>query len=469
MGDFEWCYEIEATAEFISSRNLKRVALQFPDHLLKDSVMLLTSLRSKLQAAACGDVRLFVMADTTYGSCCVDEVGASHVAADCVIHYGHTCRSATSSLPAYFVFGKAELAISPLARALATCAAANSKPVIVLFSLEYAYAMHQLQQQVSPEVRFAQAMPSFTIPGDKEEDEDCRQARYCIGGLVWNIPQGHTVDDYLLFWIGSDGPAFTNVVMTFNGCQIVRYLPDDNRLDTDIVQHSRVLKRRYYLVEKAKDANIVGILVGTLGVAGYLHVINQMKELVAAAGKKAYTFVMGKPNPAKLANFPECDVFIYVSCAETALLDSKEFLSPIITPFEATLAFTGRQWTGEYVMEFGKLITSSFSTSNKKQDQEARFSFIQGGYVEDSDLQEVPRNEEDGKEVLALAQITEKALLLQNKYPNGPSKGLATYAAEFLAARSYTGLDMHNNCSKPETFVVGRTGRAAGYQDETNY
>lgn len=39
------------------------------------------------------DIGLFVMADTTYGSCCVDEVGASRISADCVIHYGHTCLS----------------------------------------------------------------------------------------------------------------------------------------------------------------------------------------------------------------------------------------------------------------------------------------------------------------------------------------------------------------------------------------
>ncbi|KAL7265511.1 hypothetical protein ACSBR1_003314 [Camellia fascicularis] len=49
---------------------------------------------------------------------------------------------------------------------------------------------------------------------------------------------------------------------------------------------------------------------------------------------------MGKPKPAKLANFLECDVFVYVSCAQTALLDSKEFLSPVITPFEAMIAFS---------------------------------------------------------------------------------------------------------------------------------
>jgi diphthamide biosynthesis protein 2 len=35
----------------------------------------------------------------------------------------------------------------------------------------------------------------------------------------------------------------------------------------------------------------------------------------------------------------QCEVFIYVSCAQTALLDSKDFLAPVITPFEAVLAF----------------------------------------------------------------------------------------------------------------------------------
>lgn len=47
------------------------------------------ALRQELDSS----VKLYVMADTTYGSCCVDEVGAAHVGAECVIHYGHTCLS----------------------------------------------------------------------------------------------------------------------------------------------------------------------------------------------------------------------------------------------------------------------------------------------------------------------------------------------------------------------------------------
>lgn len=36
----------------------------------------------------------------------------------------------------------------------------------------------------------------------------------------------------------------------------------------------------------------------------------------------------------------QCDVFVFVSCAQTALFDSKEFLAPVITPFEAMVALS---------------------------------------------------------------------------------------------------------------------------------
>jgi len=38
-------------------------------------------------------VSLFILADTTYGQCCVDEVAAEHVEAQAIIHYGPACLS----------------------------------------------------------------------------------------------------------------------------------------------------------------------------------------------------------------------------------------------------------------------------------------------------------------------------------------------------------------------------------------
>lgn len=114
------------------------------------------------------------------------------------------------------------------------------------------------------------------------------------------------------------------------------------------------------------------------------------------AGKKSYTFLMGKPNPAKLANFPEVEVFVLVADPDGLILDSKvgigavehtlgrrmlmnlqwqpravhqkfsvcdmftqEYYAPVITAFEAQIAFTpGSEWTGEYQLRFDCLLVS---------------------------------------------------------------------------------------------------------------
>lgn len=75
--------------------------------MLKDSIRVVGLLRAELSSRGADDVAMFVMADTTFGSCCVDEVAASHVDADCVVHYGHTCLS--PSVLFLFAFFKSEV------------------------------------------------------------------------------------------------------------------------------------------------------------------------------------------------------------------------------------------------------------------------------------------------------------------------------------------------------------------------
>ena len=110
--------------------------------------------------------------------------------------------------------------------------------------------------------------------------------------------------------------------------------------------------KRYALVEKAKDADRIGILVGTLGAASYSSVIDRVRDTVTKSGRKAYTFLVGKPNVAKLANFPEIDMFVLVACPEScisgSIFDSTEFFKPVISPYELDLALNkNREW-GEW-------------------------------------------------------------------------------------------------------------------------
>uniref|UniRef100_A0A0D9XR35 2-(3-amino-3-carboxypropyl)histidine synthase n=1 Tax=Leersia perrieri TaxID=77586 RepID=A0A0D9XR35_9ORYZ len=457
MDDIDARYEVPRTADFIRSRAYTRVALQFPDEMLRDAAAVARALRRELAGGGGGGVKLFVMADTAYNSCCVDEVGASHIDAQCVVHYGHACMSPTSNLPAFFVFGKMPLDTNACGRSLLECSRESDKHILVLYGLEYAHAIDDLKAVVaelykshsgSVEVQYADVLCSVMSPSSAAEREHDQS-------------DGNTHSNDVS--IQSDGVAtFVNNCCNVEGSKrkynlggLTWSTPIDDNMEDYV----------YYLVEKAKDANIIGILVGTLGVAGYLHIIEQMKYLIKAAGKKSYTLVMGRPNSAKLANFPECEVFVYVSCAQTALLDSKEFLAPVITPFEAVLAFTrGREWTGEYLLDFKDLITTEKPEISNKTE-EARFSFIKGGYVEDSCTE---GKEEQSETSLALAEVTEKALSIRNLNNDAVLyQGGANSAIDYLKARSYRGLTGEYEGPAPDSVLTGRTGRAAGYNHET--
>lgn len=49
---------------------------------------------------------------------------------------------------------------------------------------------------------------------------EVNDAIYCVGGLTWSLPVGHRIEDYLIFYVGSDDPAFANILMTYNACEI---------------------------------------------------------------------------------------------------------------------------------------------------------------------------------------------------------------------------------------------------------
>ncbi len=53
-------------------------------------------------------------------------------------------------------------------------------------------------------------------------------------------------------------------------------------------------------------------------------------------------------------------MFVLVACPQTVLIDSKEYLAPVITPYEAEMAFVeGKEWTGAFSLEFEKMQIST--------------------------------------------------------------------------------------------------------------
>ena len=214
--------------------------------------------------------------------------------------------------------------------------------------------------------------------------------KFVFNGREYWIPDEDKTD-YNLIYIGDENSLFlTNLMIENNKNRIYSYNVNKDKLRQETLGVSKTLMTRYYLVQKAKESQVIGILVGTLGVSLYLDVILYLKKLLKQSNRKYYTFVVGKLNVPKLANFQEIDMFVLVACPENSLIDSKEFYKPIITPFELQLALIkGRQWTGEYLTDFSSILPGMNNLDNNSidninngddnnEEEDTDYSFISG-------------------------------------------------------------------------------------------
>lgn len=96
--------------------------------------------------------------------------------------------------------------------------------------------------------------------------------------------------------------------------------------------------KRYANVERVKDAEIIGILIGTVVCDNYMNMINFLKRAILQSGKKFYEVLVGKINEPKLRNFQFVDLYIIISCPQMALIDFKMFNTHVVSPHEALLA-----------------------------------------------------------------------------------------------------------------------------------
>lgn len=94
-------------------------------------------------------------------------------------------------------------------------------------------------------------------------DSSTKRRRF---GRTYNLPEGDNIGDYSLFYVGGESPTLSNIMMTHSKCEVYSYNPEKKEGRLESAQVNKALMRRYFLVQKAKDADVIGIAVGTLGV-----------------------------------------------------------------------------------------------------------------------------------------------------------------------------------------------------------
>jgi len=423
----EEVFEIGRCEAWVKTNGYSRVCLQFPDHLLHEAPPVARALQQRLGQ----DV--FILGDTTFGACCVDEVAAAHMNADSVVHFGHTCLTPSRSLPVLYIYTQLGLCLTSLADALSSLPS-----VLLVWDVQYD---HLLGPWESP--------PSVIKAQCNQEAE----------GIIWlgrkvAVKSMEELESATVVYVGRGEETLLGVVHSLPSNKVLHW--ENNSLIPVGLAVTKLLMRRYFLVEKTKDASRIGLLVGTLGSQQCTEMLEKLRKVIKGAGKRAYTFLVGKPNVAKLANFPEIDVFVLVACTELTFIDSKEFLQPVITPWELEIACNRElEWTGEYITDFKALLPGG---SHYQPPSEG------GGDGEDDEIGD-----------MSLVSGRMRGMGLGGSSGSGElmvvnDKTLASLheggGGHFLASKSWSGLEQKLGATKVTGVVEGTIGIAAGYEKE---
>lgn len=392
-------FAIDDILTFISSFSQRplSVAFQFPDEELAYAPFVLSSTRTRLEEDGVQNVDVYLLGDTTYAACCVDEVGAAHINANALVHFGHTCFSPPENLPVLYVLGdkkiQSEVNIQECASALATRvgeAIANNTDVGLVWDPDCTALLPELLQEISkllgnqkddsspilietesswflsfpsphesliipripkaffPKPRIPKSVvgnPQNTSEQDSDasqiaQDEDSTSPRELLRVCGLEFPPRDKSRNLEIVYLGDRSYRSQTIVAEHSPSSIVRIDPHDGSIDPISKAGVRLLTSRYGLVDRIKAADSIGIVAGTLAVAHHSELINTLRLGLKASRKGVYTFCVGRINTPKLANFAtDVEAFILVACPEAVMaLDGSQHVLPIASPYEAMLA-----------------------------------------------------------------------------------------------------------------------------------
>jgi len=385
----------------------------------------------------------------------------------------------TSRIPALYIFGKHSMHIGPCLSAFIALLGTPPPNLVLFHSVMYTHKMEQFTHELKSAlphtvVHFSPISQTLIQPRSAESPT----VTLSNHGQRFVDPPGLETDpaEYSILYIGEESLALNNILLTHSQCPVYSVDPKTGEARRESDRSNKLLMRRYATMQRARDADVFGILVGTLGVANYLPLISHIRTLITKAQRKFYTISVGKINPAKLANFPEIECYVLVACPENSIVESKEFSRPIVTPYELYLALQPEPtWTGKFVLDFDRVMSEAVKEQPEKDgdgeevvdedEDKPQFSLITGKYRQKklfgSAKEERKPDQLEGGE-------GESSTLVRLNQQRGVSTRYRNPIGEYLQSRTYQGLDPRYGQEEPSALEQGRSGIPRGYNTDVD-
>ncbi len=353
-------FQVEKTVWRLKRAGARRVALQLPEGLL-----LFACILADIFEQIAGVEHAIVMADVTYGACCVDDYSARALGCDFLIHYGHSCLvpidvtgikdELGGPLQVMYVFVDIDIDFKHLVECIKISFPDQYNTRIALMgTIQFAAALHKAKGEIDSYYSKESIVPQAK-PLSKGEVLGCTSPsiKDYIAELSDKVNLKKDGSITALVFV-ADGRFHLESAMIANpDIPAYRYNPYDKRFSREAYDITLMKSTRLSEINRAKSAQRWGVVLGTLGRQGNSSILARIETLLRKRSCDYIVLLLSEMFPAKLALLDKSiDSWIQIACPRLSIDWGTAFSKPLLTPYEAYVALGETQWREVYPQDY---------------------------------------------------------------------------------------------------------------------
>lgn len=291
-----------------------------------------------------GNCETVILGDITYGACCIDDIGCSILKCDLLIHYAHSCLvPVTESLvKTMYVFVEIGIDIDNLVSTIELNFPKEDEYIInLLGSIQFNSSLFVCKRKL---IAKGYGTNNIIIPQVKP------RAMGEIIGCTSPILEKKSDKSIVIFVCDGrfhmESLMIQNPQMTF-----YQYNPFTKIISIEEYDTNLMKKNRYEQIQLLSKAKYIGIIFGTLGRQGSKGILDRLCELLDKKNIQYCTIMLNEITEEKVSKFEQCDCFIQLACPRLSIDWSNQFSKPMLTPYEAYVAFGETEYKETYPMD----------------------------------------------------------------------------------------------------------------------
>jgi len=320
-------FEIPKTIWKIRQLNAKCVALQMPEGLQRFA----PSVSELLETHTAAEV--VVMADVTYGACCIDDITAADLGADLLVHYAHSCLVTVdrSIMPVLYVFVDIKFSASHFLDSI-THEFPVSTPLALVSIVQFVASLQTLAKALR-ELGYTVLVPQShpLSPGEV---------------LGCTSPPLPATPRYTIVALGDGRFHLESIMISNPGLDYYLYDPYHKVLTREYYEQPKMKQIRKRAIDEAAKAQCWGLLYSTLGRQGNERVRQHLQDALEAAGKEVVAVDHDYVSPEVLAAVGgRVGAWVQLCCPRLSIDWGHEYPAPLLNPYECNVALRQAQWS----------------------------------------------------------------------------------------------------------------------------